>query len=146
MADLVLVEDYARWRRAIKELDTGLDKELKQGLKSVGVKVSDKAKAEVAAKGLVNTGELMRKISPTVRAKDVAIVSKAKRPPSDGSRGGRYAGKPFPYGFVYEYGGRGAAGTGPRAFLRPGVEKSKDVIVQGFTEVLDDTARKAGFK
>ena len=148
MADgLILVEDYAKWRKAVKELDTGLEKELKAGLRQLGVKVSDKAKSEAASKGLVATGELMRKISPSVRMKDVVIAAKAKRPASSGSRGGRYAGKPFPYPAIYEYGGRsGGSATGPRAFLAPAVEKSSDLIREELTKVMDNTARDAGWK
>lgn len=147
MADgLILIEDYAKWRKAVKELDTGLDKELKAGLRQLGVKVSDKAKAEAASRGLVATGELMRKISPSVRMKDVVIAAKAKRPASSGSRGGRYAGKPFPYPAVYEYGGRGGSGTGPRAFLAPAVQKSSDLIRDELVKVMDNTARDAGWK
>lgn len=147
MADgLILIEDYAKWRKAVKELDTGLDKELKAGLRQLGVKVSDKAKAEAASRGLVATGELMRKISPSVRMKDVVIAAKAKRPASSGSRGGRYAGKPFPYPAVYEYGGRDGSGTGPRAFLAPAVQKSSDLIRDELVKVMDNTARDAGWK
>lgn len=144
--DLILIEDFAAWRRSVKNLDDGLDKQVKKGLKDIGVKVSDKAKGEVSARGLVKTGEMMRKIAPTVRAKEVAIVAKAKRPPSSGKRGGRYAGKPFPYPMVYEYGGRSSGGVGPRAFLAPAVEKSLDVIRNELLEVIDDTARAAGWK
>ena len=148
MADgLILIEDYAKWRRAVKELDTGLDKELKAGLRQIGVKVSDKAKSEAAGKGLVATGQLVSKIAPSVRLKDVVIAAKAKRPASDGSRGGRYAGKPFPYPAVYEYGGRGGgSGTGPRAFLAPAVQKSQDLIRDELLKVMDNTARDAGWQ
>ena len=144
---LILIEDYAKWRRAVKELDTGLDKELKAGLRQIGVKVSDKAKSEAAGKGLVATGQLVSKIAPSVRLKDVVIAAKAKRPASDGSRGGRYAGKPFPYPAVYEYGGRGGgSGTGPRAFLAPAVQKSQDLIRDELLKVMDNTARDAGWQ
>lgn len=148
MADgLILVEDYAKWRRAVKELDTGLDKELKAGLKQLGVKVSDKAKSEAASKGLVATGQLVSKIAPSVRMRDVVIAAKAKRPASNGARGGRYAGKPFPYPAVYEYGGRaGGSTTGPRAFLAPAVQKSQDLIRDELLNVMDETARDAGWQ
>ena len=148
MADgLILVEDYAKWRRAVKELDTGLDKELKAGLRQLGVKVSDKAKTEAASKGLVASGQLISKIAPSVRLRDVVIAAKAKRPASSGSRGGRYAGKPFPYPAVYEYGGRSGGGaTGPRAFLAPAVQKSSDLIRDELLKVMDNTARNAGWQ
>jgi hypothetical protein len=145
MADqLVVVENFTQWRKAVKELDAGLDKELKAGLKAIGSKVSTKAQAEAASRGLVKTGELVRKISPSVTQKGVAIVSKAKRPASSGKRGpSRYAGKPFPYPMVYEYGARG--GTGSRAFLAPAVQKSSALIKSELEKVIETTASKAGF-
>ena len=148
MADgLILVEDYARWRKAVKELDTGLDSELKAGLNRLGVKVADKAKDEARSKGLYATGQLVNKIASKARMKDVAIVDTAKRKASKGSRGGRYAGKPFPYPAVYEYGGRsGGSATGPRAFLAPAVAKSQDLIRDELVKVMDNTARDAGWK
>ena len=141
---LVVVENFSQWRKAVKELDAGLDKELKAGLKAIGSKVTTKAQAEAGAKGLVKTGELIRKISPSVTQKGVAIVSKAKRPASSGKRGAsRYAGKPFPYPMVYEYGGRG--GSGSRAFLAPAVQKSSQLIMSELEKVIETTASKAGF-
>lgn len=141
---LVVVENFTQWRKAVKELDAGLDKELKVGLKAIGSKVTTKAQAEVAAKGLVKTGQLLRKISPSVTQKGVAIVAKAKRPASSGKRGAsRYAGKPFPYPMVYEYGGRG--GSGSRAFLAPAVQKSSELIKSELEKVIESTASKAGF-
>jgi hypothetical protein len=140
---LVVVENFTQWRKAVKELDAGLDKELKAGLKAIGSKVSTKAQAEAAGRGLVKTGELVRKISPSVTQKGVAIVSKAKRPASSGKRKSRYAGKPFPYPMVYEYGGRGGAGS--RAFLAPAVQKSSALIKSELEKVIETTASKAGF-
>lgn len=147
MADgLILVEDYAKWRRAVKELDTGLDKELKAGLRQLGVKVSKKAKEEAKDNSLVDTGALIQKIVPSVRLKDVVIAAKAKRPGSSGARKGKYAKKPFPYPAVYEYGGRGKDATGPRAFLAPAVQKSSDLIRDELLKVMDNTARDAGWQ
>ena len=144
MADqLVVVENFTQWRRAVKQLDAGLDKELKAGLKAIGSKVTTKAQAEAGAKGLVKTGELIRKISPSVTQKGVAIVSKAKRPASNGKRKSRYAGKPFPYPMVYEYGGRGKSTS--RAFLAPAVQKSSELIMSELEKVIETTASKAGF-
>jgi len=140
---LVVVENFTQWRKAVKDLDAGLDKELKAGLKSIGSKVTTKAQAEADAKGLVKTGELIRKISPSVTQKGVAIVSKAKRPASNGKRKSRYAGKPFPYPMVYEYGRRGKSTS--RAFLAPAVQKSSELIMSELEKVIETTASKAGF-
>jgi hypothetical protein len=147
---LVVVENFTQWRKAVKELDAGLDKELKVGLKAIGSKVTTKAQAEAGAKGLLKTGDLIKKIAPSVTQKGVAIVSKAKRESSPGTRKfrdgrgrSRYAGKPFPYPMVYEYGGRG--GSGSRAFLAPAVQKSSQLIMSELEKVIETTASKAGF-
>ena len=135
MADqVVLFEDFARVRRGLKALDGGLDKELKAGLKAVAAKVVTKAQAEATRKGLVDTGELVRKIAPSVTQKSVDIVAKAKR-------------KGFSYPAVYEYGSRGkGSSTGPRAFLRPGLRKAGPQIARELEDVIKSTVRKAGFK
>ena len=149
MADqLVVVENFTQWRKAVKELDAGLDKELKAGLKAIGSKVTTKAQAEAARKGLVKTGELVRRIAPSVTQRSVDIVAKAKRPASNGSRGrSRYAGQPFSYPAVYEYGRRGKVNaTGPRAFLRPGLQKAGPQIAKELENVIKSTVSKAGFK
>ena len=144
---LVVVENFTQWRKAVKELDAGLDKELKAGLKAIGSKVATKAQGEAAAKGLFKTGELIRKISPSVTQKGVAIAAKAKRPATNGKRGrSRYAGQPFAYPAVYEFGGRlDGNKTGPRAFLAPAVQKSSQLIMSELERVIETTASKAGF-
>ena len=135
MADqVILFEDFAKVRKGLKALDSGLDKELKAGLKAVAAKVVTKAQAEATRKGLVDTGELVRRIAPSVTQKSVDIVAKAKR-----------AG--FSYPAVYEYGGRGkVSATGPRAFLRPGLQKAGPQIARELEDVINSTVRKAGFK
>ena len=149
MADqVILFQDFAKVRKGLKALDSGLDKELKAGLKAVAAKVVTKAQAEATRKGLVDTGELVRRIAPSVTQRSVDIVAKAKRPASNGSRGrSRYAGQPFSYPAVYEYGGRGMVNaTGPRAFLRPGLQKAGPQIAQELENVIKSTVSKAGFK
>ena len=149
MADqVILFQDFAKVRKGLKALDSGLDKELRTGLKAVAAKVVTKAQAEATRKGLVDTGELVSRIAPSVTQRSVDIVAKAKRPASNGSRGrSRYAGKPFSYPAVYEYGGRGMVNaTGPRAFLAPGVQKSSALIRSELEKVIEITAGKAGFK
>ncbi len=128
----IVVENFAAWRKSIKELDTGLDKELKQGLRTVGVKVTTRAKEWARAQGLVASGELVRKIAPSVTAKGVAIVAKAKR-------------GTFAYPAVYEYGGRRGGTTGPRAFLAPAAKASESLIREELGKVMDEVSRKAGF-
>ena len=135
MADpIILFDDYKKVVKGLKLLDTGLDSELKKGLKAVGAKVVTKAQAEAERKGLRDSGELIRKIAPSVTQKSVYIVAKAKR-----------AG--FSYPAVYEYGGRGKVNTaGPRAFLRPGLRKAGPAIQEEMMQVINRTVSKAGFK
>lgn len=139
----IIVQDYAAFRRKVKDLDKNLDKELKEGLREIGREVSTDAGERARAIGLQRTGALAKKISPSVKMKSVDIVSKAKRPPADrpGLRGGRFGGTAYPYPMVYEYGGKGKA----RPFLAPTVEASEDIIGKQLEEVLNDTARKAGW-
>ena len=135
MADpIILFDDYKKVVKGLKLLDTGLDSELKKGLKAVAKKVVTKAQAEAERKGLRDSGELIRKIAPSVTQKGVDIVAKAKR-----------AG--FSYPAVYEYGGRGKVNTaGPRAFLLPGLRKAGPAIQEEMMQVINRTVSKAGFK
>lgn len=145
----VVVDNFAAWRKSIVELDTGLEKEMKRGLKAIGVGVSTRAKEWALAQGLRASGDLIAGISSSSTATGVAITSKAKRGPSDGSRSknnpSRYAGKDFLYPAVYEYGRRGARGFGPRAFLAPAAKASESLIRDELVKVMDEVSRKAGF-
>ena len=148
MADpIILFDDYQKVVKGLKLLDTGLDAELKKGLKAVGAKVATKAQAEAERKGLRATGELIKLIKPSATNKAVSVAATAKRKFSNGSRGSRYANKPFAYPSVYEYGGRGKVNTtGPRAFLRPGLRKAGPAIQEEMLQVINQTVSKAGFK
>ena len=135
MADqLVTFTDYAKVRKGLQLIGTGLNKELDKGLKGVAKKVVTKAQAEAERKGLRASGELIRKITPSVTQKGVAVVARAKR-------------EGFSYPAVYEYGGRGKVNaTGPRAFLRPGLQKAGPQIAKELENVIKSTVSKAGFK
>ena len=131
---LVTFTDYAKVRKGLQLIGTGLNKELDKGLKGVAKKVVTKAQAEAERKGLRASGELIRKITPSVTQKGVAVVARAKR-------------EGFSYPAVYEYGGRGKVNaTGPRAFLRPGLQKAGPQIAQELQDVIKSTVSKAGFK
>ena len=131
---LVTFTDYAKVRKGLQLIGTGLNKELDKGLKGVAKKVVTKAQAEAERKGLRASGELIRKITPSVTQKGVAVVARAKR-------------EGFSYPAVYEYGGRGKVNaTGPRAFLRPGLQKAGPQIAKELENVIKSTVSKAGFK
>lgn len=144
---IILFDDYKKVVKGLKLLDTGLDSELKKGLKAVAKKVATKAQAEAERKGLRASGELIRLIKPSATNVAVAVVASAKRDATSGARGSRYAGKPFSYPAVYEFGGRGTVNTaGPRAFLRPGLRKAGPAIQEEMMQVINQTVSKAGFK
>ena len=135
MADqLVTFTDYAKVRKGLQLIGTGLNKELDKGLKGVAKQVVTKGKMEAERKGLRASGELIRKITPSVTQKGVAVVARATR-------------EGFSYPAVYEYGGRGKVNaTGPRAFLRPGLQKAGPQIAKELENVIKSTVSKAGFK
>jgi hypothetical protein len=137
-ANLVVIENYADFRKKIKALDSGLDSEVKVGMRKIGKQVATQAKAIAGVKGLRDSGELIRKIAPSVRMDGTTIRAKAMR--STGKRA------PFPYPAIYEYGGRGGGSTGPRAFLGPAVEAMQDEIRQEVENIVDETMRKAGWR
>lgn len=136
--NLVVIENYAEFRKKLKALEPGLDKEVKVGMRKIGKKVATQAKAIAGVKGLYDSGELIRKIAPSVRMDGTTIRAKAMR------KTGKRA--PYPYPAIYEYGGRGGGSTGPRAFLGPAVEAMQDDIRQEVEHLVDETMRKAGWK
>lgn len=151
----IQIEGLAALQRDLNKVNKTAKKEVRNGLKDVAKPAVDSAKAMARAKGLFDTGQLVRKISPAINQQGVFIRAKAQR-----------AG--FPYPAIYEYGGRdvqltrrgrsrvvnrskigarlraqygGAQGEfgefGPRAFLYPGVMNAQGEIVRGLEHWLD---------
>ena len=91
------VEGLSQLIRDLGKADKDAKREVVNGLKDVAKIVADEAARNIIAKGLVDTGELLRKMRSrgalSVTAQGVAIKSTAKR------RG-------YLYGGVYEFGGR----------------------------------------
>lgn len=141
------VEGLAALQRDLNKVNKAAKREMREGLKEVGRIVQDDARLIAKAKGLHDTGELRRKISPAITQNAVYVRAKAMR-------GG------YNYPAVYEFGGRAAqlkrkgpgmtairnrsaigarlakfgpalgsfGEYGPRAFLMPAAErKSKEV-------------------
>lgn len=138
MADsVVVIENFEAWRRAIKQLDAGLDREVKDAFLEIGDKVADDASTIAKAKLRVNPdGDgivLSKTIKPKVRMKDVVIQARAKR------KKGKNA--PYAYPAIYEYGSGGA-----KAFLAPAVRKNLKFIESEFARAIEETAIKAGFR
>lgn len=152
----LLVSGLAALQRDLGRVSKDARSEVREGLKGVaGITVSE-AKRVAAAKGLHDSGDLIRKIVPTVNQQGVFVVAKAKR------RG-------YPYPAIYEFGGRavslkrkgpgmtkvtnrsrqgatlarygsalGSAGEyGPRAFLWPAAMNKADETERALGRWLD---------
>lgn len=119
------VEGLAALQRDLRKVNKTANKEVRDGLKDVGRIVSDQAKLIAAAKGLHKTGELIRKIAPSVRQQGVFVQAKAKR------KSPKYPGG-YPYPAVYEYGTRRG-----RPFLEPALDRSKDEVERAMEHWLD---------
>lgn len=162
--DLIVWQNYTQFQKNLKQLGTGLDKELREKLKVAGQDVSEQAETEARSRGLYSTRDgihLAEKNVPMATTKQVVIRNKA-------TRGG------FRYPGIYEFGGaevrathgrfsaiknrseQGArlkqsgtsllAGYGPRAFMAPAIIKKLPEFEKQLELAIDETARKAGFK
>lgn len=116
----LVVRGLAQLQRDLYRADRGARTEVRQGLKNVGRIVSDQAKLIAEARGLHDTGDLVRRIVPTVRAQGVYVEAKARH------RG-------YPYPGIYEFGGGGAR----RAFLLPALQQKKDEVYRAMERWLD---------
>ncbi len=162
MSDLIVYKNLSQFQKNLKELGTGLEKELRDKLKVAGGEVADQAKAEAISQQLVGkTRKLSTQIAAMATTRQVVIRSKANR-------------KGFKYPGIYEFGGADARGThgmlkaiknrsaqgerlrkagtakvpgyGPRAFMAPAVIKKLPEFEKQMAKAIDETARKAGFK
>ena len=101
-------------------------KEVRDGLKEVGDIVARNAQFIAAANGLRGrTGDLIKKIKPTVRQQGVFVEAKAKRKSPKYPGGYRYPG-------IYEFDPRRA-----RPFLFPAAEASEAQIERAMSYWLD---------
>lgn len=110
------VRGLAELQRDMRKVSRSANSEIRDGLKDVGRIVSERAKIVALSKGLHKTGDLARKITPTVRQQGVFVQAKAKR------RSPKYPGG-YPYPAVYEYGMRRG-----RPFLVPALESSTNEV------------------
>jgi hypothetical protein len=112
--------------RALGKADKDLRKDLRGRLKAVAMIVATGARAKAEAKGLRQSGDLIRGIKP------YALTGKA------GVRSGAmHRGYNYPARVEYEGGNRG---PGPRATLNPAYEESKAAVLVELERLLDDFA------
>lgn len=155
------VQGLAALQRDLGKVNKSAKSEVREGLKEVGRIVQDDARLIAKAKGLHDTGQLIRKITPAVTQNAVFVRAKAMR---DG----------YNYPAVYEFGGRaaqmkrkgpgmtairhrsaigarlaksgpalGAFGEyGPRAFLMPAAERMSKEVERAMERWLDSLLEK----
>jgi hypothetical protein len=117
--------------RDFRKVERGLGREIRREIKSIAKIVSDEARRIALAKGLRDSGDLIKMTKPAIRGSTGLVRSSATR------RG-------YPYPFIYEYGKRGASKTGPRAWVNPALDAKQDEVVEAFEDVLDKITSRAG--
>ena len=113
--------------RALHRADRGLQLELRARLRVIAVDVAVEAKAIALGKGLRESGDLIAKIRPFVRAGGAGVRS------SSIHRG-------FAYPRRLEFEGRGADTYGPRASLNPALADRHNNVFAMAEHLLDDIA------
>lgn len=141
-------DNYGRLRSGLKKIDEAASRELQTALKSIGKEVAQSAKG-FAPHG--KSGKLGSMISPSVTNQSLAIVSNAKTTTKQvgQKRSSKHPSKypnPYYYGLRFEYGGRGTGKVGPRAFLAPAFESSRDDIEGKMLAAIDAALTTAGFE
>jgi hypothetical protein len=120
------VEGLAQLQRDLNKVNKTAKKEVRDGLKEVGDIVARNAQFIAAANGLRGrTGDLIKKIKPTVRQQGVFVEAKAKRKSPKYPGGYRYPG-------IYEFDPRRA-----RPFLWPAAETSEAQVERAMDRWLD---------
>ena len=126
MGAVVQVKGLRELQRDFRKMSKDLAGDLRKRLKGIGQIVADEAQRIAAARGLKDSGDLIRLIRPTVKANAVSIRASAKR------RG-------FNYPVRYELGDR------QRPFLVPARERKQPEVIRRLEDMVDDLADRYGF-
>lgn len=117
--------------RALGRADKSLRTDLRNRLKAVAGIVSVEARGIAESKGLRDSGDLIKGISPFALTGRAGVRSTA-----------RHGGYPYPARLEYEGGSGGR--SGPRGSLIPAFERHEDDVVQGAEQVLIDIEKDWG--
>lgn len=162
----IQVEGLQRTLRAFGRIQKGLRQELRKELIQIAGVVAAKARDIAEQKGLHDSGSLIERIHPGMRASYAYITDTAKRKSAKYPAG-------FNYPAIYEYGGsqtrknmagefnvvnrsrQGAAlallgagsqrHVGPRAFLEPALAEREEWVVKAIDAMLGRMTSQAGF-
>lgn len=115
------VEGLKQLSKALREADTEARQNLRAALKDAAGVVATEAQRVARAKGLVDSGKLVRSIRAGSESAGAVVRVSANR-------------KGYPYPAVYEYGRRGA-----RAFLNPAAESKEREV----TELVEQAVNRA---
>jgi hypothetical protein len=127
--ETVVVEGLQPMIRDFRRLSRELAGDVRRALKRAAQPVKALAQSYAVGQRLVDSGALVDRIRIYASSTGVRIQEDAMRPPSSGKRGGKYAGAPFPYPNVYEFGGRlGGEAIGPRAWMAPAAETGGPLV------------------
>lgn len=118
--------------RSFNRMDKSLGKELRKELKDVARIVSTEARDIALHKGLLDTGRLIRTTRPAVRGETALVRTTANN-------------KGYQYPMIFEYGGRGETGIGPRAYLEPALQNKREDVIEALDEMLGRLASENGF-
>jgi hypothetical protein len=113
-------------------MDKTARKEFRAKLRDVAKIVVREAQSQAESRGLHKSGELVRKIKPSITARSIAIRAAASK------KSRKYPGG-FNYPRRYEFEKGGA-----RAFLRPALEAKQEEVVKKFDEIFDELAKEWG--
>ena len=116
----LVVKGLAQLQRDLYRVNREARTEVRTGLKQVGQIVATEAKLLGASRLTPRTGDLVRKIVPTVRAQGVCVEAKARH------RGYAYPGK-------FEFGARSVR----RAFLLPALQNKQDEVYRAMEQWVD---------
>lgn len=115
--------------RAFARADRDLQRKLRARLRGIAESVAVDARAIAEAKGLRESGDLIRGIRPFARAGGAGVRSSA-----------RHGGFNYPMRLEYE-GRRGGKGSwGPRASLSPALAERHNQVFSACEQLLDDIA------
>ena len=120
----VAVEGLKEFNRAIKAMDKTQQREVRKAFKQSGSIVAKAAIVHATRHGLVDTGNLVRSIKPSLRIAGVFVTARAKNKSLRYPRG-------YNYPRLHNY-----RGGGVTQFMEPALEEKTNEVVDEFDKVL----------
>ncbi len=125
----IRVEGLAELRAVLRRIDPALNKGVREALRDGSQIVA----YEVQRRAPVRSGRLVGSVRAFTSGNRAGVRVNATR--ASRAYPGGY---PYPRRIEYEGSGGNRAGSGPRAFVRPAFDATRDRVVRRFEYVLDD--------